>query len=408
MAEKIVVIGAGQAGAWIARSAREAGFDGSITMIGNEVHLPYERPPLSKDGLTCGEGAGYKPVFDAQEYAEMRIAVVTGEHVATIDREQRRVILESGRVYEYDKLAIATGGRARRPAFPGSDLPHVLKLRTLEDSAAIAARLRDAQHAVIVGGGWIGLEVAASARAHGVQTTVLEFADRVCARSVPPRISDYLKHVHQQEGVNILLNTSVDRIDCLDDGRLSVVLAGSNTVLEPADVVVLGAGLIPNVELAAHAGLEIDNGIVVDQRGATSDPLIFAAGDVAATPLSWAGRRIRLESWANAQNQAIAVGRNMAGIATGYDDLPWVWSDQYDLNIQISGIFDAGKVEMIRGYPESNNFTLFQTEGHRITAAVAVGNVKEAKLIKKLIKDRAEIDIEKFADMSNPIKQCML
>ncbi|WP_242540203.1 NAD(P)/FAD-dependent oxidoreductase [Trinickia mobilis] len=407
MTTNIVIVGGGQAGAWIARSAREAGFQGTVTLLGDEPHLPYERPPLSKAGL-LGTGAAYSPVFEREDYEKLDIRFEAGKRVIEIERPNRKVVCADGSQYPYDRLALATGGRARHPVFPGSDLPGVLTLRTVEDAAAIASRMREGGHAVIVGGGWIGLEAAAAALQRGMSVTLLESAERLCARSLPPFMSDFLLGAHLGHGVRVITRTSLSSIRAAEGGQLIATLATGAQDIEPADLVVLGVGLAPDVELAVRAGLHVDNGIVVDETGATSDPEIFAAGDVASLPLSWQQDRLRLESWANAQNQGIAVGRTMAGEPVRYDDLPWFWSDQYDMNIQMVGLFAPGRQEVLRGDPSMQRFSLFQLEEGRIVAAASVNAARDLKRARQLIKDAKVVDANALADSTIPINRLSL
>ncbi|WP_224031404.1 NAD(P)/FAD-dependent oxidoreductase [Paraburkholderia caribensis] len=406
MSTSIVIVGAGQTGAWIARSVREAGFDGNITLLGDEPHLPYERPPLSKAGMIGGESA-FAPVFERDEYEKLNISFEPGKRVVAIQRHERQVVCADGSQYLYDRLAIATGGRARRPAFPGSDMPGVMTLRTLEDATAISERLTEGGHALVIGGGWIGLEMAAAARQRGMSVTVLEAADRLCARSLPAFMSDYLLSAHVKEGVDVRTKTSLERIDAADDGRLIATLTNGDQ-LEPADLVVIGVGLIPNVELALEAGLHVNDGIVVDETGATSDPAIFAAGDVASIPFSWRENRLRLESWANAQNHGIAVGRAIAGESVKYDDLPWFWSDQYDMNIQMVGLFVPGLQEIVRGDPATRRFTLFQVDGSRIVAAASVNAARDLKRTRQIIKDGKTVNVPALADSTVPLERACI
>ncbi|WP_250537398.1 FAD-dependent oxidoreductase [Caballeronia sp. AZ10_KS36] len=405
MDTNIVIVGGGQAGAWVARSIREAGFAGTVTLLGDESHLPYERPPLSKAGL-LGTGEAYAPVFAREEYEKLDIRLELGKRVTAIDRALREVACADGSRYPYDRLALATGGQARRPIFPGNDLPGVLTLRTLADASAIATRMREGGHALVVGGGWIGLEVAAAARQRGMSVTLLEYAERICARSLPPFMSEYLLHAHLEHGVHVRTQTSLTSVRATDDGRLIATLAASDECIEPADLIVLGVGLAPHTELAVAAGLHVENGIVVDDTGATSDPAIFAAGDVACLPLSWQPDRLRLESWANAQNHAIAVGRTMAGDSSvRYDDLPWFWSDQYDLNIQMVGLFGPGREEVVRGDPSAHSFSLFQIENGRIVAAASVNAARDLKQAKQLIKKATVVDTASLADPAIPLNR---
>jgi len=407
MTTSIVVVGGGQAGAWIARSARDAGFEGTVTLLGDEAHLPYERPPLSKAGL-LGVGLSYSPVFEKEEYEKLGIRFESKKRVIAIERSARRVICADGTHYPYDRLALATGGQARRPIFPGSELPGVLTLRTVEDAAAIAARMRPGGHAVIVGGGWIGLEVAAAALQRGMSVTVLEGAERLCARSLPPFMSDFLLRVHSSRGVRVLTQTSTGRIRAGEGGKLIATPLTGESDVEPADFVVLGVGLVPDVELAVQSGLHVDNGIVVDETGMSSDPSIFAAGDVANFPLSWQSARLRLESWANAQNQGIAVGRTMAGEPVRYDELPWFWSDQYDMNIQMVGLFAPGRLEILRGDPAKGSFSLFQLEEGRIVAAASVNAARDLKRARQMIKSATVVDASALANSTISIDRVSL
>ncbi len=402
MTKRIVVVGGGQAGAWIARSAREAGFEGTVTLIGDESCLPYERPPLSKAGL-LGTGSAYAPVFEQDEYDRLGIRLEAGKRVIEIDRASRQVVCGDGSRYPYDRLALATGGRARRPAFPGNDLPGVLTLRTVDDAAAIAGRFRDNGHVLVVGGGWIGLEVASAARHRGMAVTLLESAERLCARSLPPFMSDFLHRVHVERGVEIRTGASLAALHAADDGRLVATLSNGGEPVESADLVVLGVGLVPEIDLAVAAGLQVENGIVVDETGATSDPHIYAAGDVACLPLSCHTGHLRLESWGNAQNQGMAVGRTMAGDTVHYDDLPWFWSDQYEMNIQMIGLFAAGRQEVIRGDSAKGSFLLFQLVDGQIVAAASVNAARDLKRARQLIKTARIVDATALADINIPL-----
>lgn len=400
MTSRIVVVGGGLAGAWIARAAREAGFAGPITLLTDERHLPYERPPLSKAGLM---GAGHEPLFTQEEYDLLEIEVQCEKHVVAIDRDECIVRCADGSIYPYDRLALATGGRARRPMFPGSDLPGVFTLRTREDGQAIAARLAAGGKALIVGGGWIGLEVAAAARERGTEVTLVESADRLCGRSLPRLMSDYLLAKHRDRGVDILLSASLMRLEQSGGHRLRATLTGGLGSIDEIDLVVLGVGLVPNVELALEAGLAVDNGVVVDKSGRTSDPDIFAAGDLANVQLSCSADRIRLESWAHAQNHGLAVGRAIAGIESDYDELPWFWSDQYDMNIQIAGLFAAGREEVLRGDLANGRFSLFQLENDRIVAVAAVNAARDLKRAKRMILSATSVSGGALADLAIPL-----
>jgi 3-phenylpropionate/trans-cinnamate dioxygenase ferredoxin reductase component len=392
----IVIVGAGQAGAWVARSLRDAGFAGSVTLVGSETHLPYERPPLSKRGLSIGEPA-FDLVFTREDYTNLRIDLVLGTSVISVDRDNRSILCSDGKYLVYDRLVLTTGGRARRPLFTGNDHPGVFTLRTIEDAAAISERLHVGRHMVVAGGGWLGLEVAASARARGLEVTVIEGAGRLCARSLPESLSTFLLNKHLSHGVDVKLGTSLTRLD-LENERLVGTTGGDSQELRPADLVVLGVGLEPNTEIAIKAGLNVDNGIVVDEYGSTSDPHIYAAGDVANLPCSWGGGRMRLESWANAQNHGIAVGRSVAGEKLAYDELPWFWSDQYDMNLQMAGIFAPGLREVWRGDPVGGSFSLFQVRHDRVVAAASINAPREFRQAKLLIKSMQKVDVTVLAD----------
>lgn len=326
---KTIVVGAGQAGAWVARTLREASPAARITLFGDESHLPYERPPLSKGVLS---GAVQHPPFllTRQEAQDLTIDVhleVTVEH---IDRAAKQVVLGDGRRHAYDKLVLATGGKARRLSVPGADSPSVYRLRNLSDCRVIAGMMQRGKSLVVMGGGWIGLEVAATCREAGLFVTVIEASERLCARSVPPEISDYLAHLHAREGVSILLAHQARGIVLNADGTLTVETSGGESRL--ADFVVAG---------------------------------------------------IRLESWANAQNQAIAVGRAVAGATSPYAEIPWFWSDQFGMNLQVLGVPGPGGERVVRGSLANDKFCIFQIDGGLLRSVIAVNMAREVKLAKR-------------------------
>jgi 3-phenylpropionate/trans-cinnamate dioxygenase ferredoxin reductase subunit len=272
-------------------------------------------------------------------------------------------------------------------------------LRTLDDARAISAGLSQGRHILIVGGGWIGLEVAATARAKGLTVTVVEAGDRLCGRSLPAQVSAFLLEEHRRNGVNVMLSRSVRALEQHEHGRLAVDIDGLASPLV-ADTVLIGIGLIPNTELAQDAGLAVSNGIEVDEQGRTSDENIYAAGDVTCFSSSWASGRLRLESWANAQNQGIVVGRAIAGEEVRYDDIPWFWSDQYDLQVQMIGLARQDATQIVRGSLEDRQFTLFQVAGGRITAAVSVNTPRDMRQAKRLMKKGTLVSVEDLADFS--------
>lgn len=392
----VVIVGAGQAGAWVARSLRLGGHEGGITLLGRELHAPYERPPLSK-GVLSGTEAHPPVLLDPQQCDALRVDFRPGVEVVDIDRSRHQVRCADGSVVPYGKLVLATGGRPRPLSCPGADLPHVHALRTIEDSRAIARQLVPGNRVLVIGGGWIGLEVAATARAKQVNVMLLEAGSRLCARSLPPRFSEFLLEKHREEGVEVRLSTTVSSITAGRQRALAVQLPGG---AQEFDAVVVGIGLLLETGLAEACGLEVRDGIVVDQTGRTSDPDIYAVGDVANQPSTWAGGRLRLESWANAQNQAIAVGKALAGEDVAYDEIPWFWSDQYNLNIQVLGM-PLNDVEGIqRGSVEAGQFSVFQFSGERLHSVISVNAPRDIKVAKRWLKQGTCPSPEVIADPS--------
>jgi len=378
----VVIIGAGQAGAWVARSLREAGHEGGITLLGREPHAPYERPPLSKAVLSGAEE--HPPVLlGPQQCDALRVDFRPGVEAVGIDRTGHQVSCADGSAVRYDKLVLATGGRPRALSCPGADLPGVHVLRTIEDSRAIASKLVPGHRLLVIGGGWIGLEIAATARQRQVDVTVLEAGPRLCARSVPPQLSDYLLAKHRKEGVDVRLSTTVASIGAGRERALAVPLDG---VAQEFDAVVVGIGLVLDTGLAEACGLEVRDGIVVDPSGRSSDPDIYAVGDVANQHNSWAGGRLRFESWANAQNQAIAVGKAIAGGEVVYDEIPWFWSDQYDLNLQVLGIPSNDLSGIVRGSVDEGAFSVFQVTADGLRSVIAMNAPRDIKVAKRWLK----------------------
>ncbi len=393
-AETIVIVGAGQAGGWAAKTLRAEGHAGRVVLIGAERHPSHERPPLSKAVLAGEAHPDTTHLFKPAEHDALDLDFRASARAIGIDRSAKRVTLAGGDAVAYDKLILTTGGTARRLPVPGGDLPRVLYLRTIEDSLAIGAALGPGKRLVVIGGGWIGLEVAATARKRGTAVTVVEGLDRLCARTVPPEISAFLRARHEREGVGIRLGAGVKSIE--DDGALVVRLADGGAL--EADAVVAGIGLEPDVALAREAGLAVDNGVVVDEQCRTSDPDVFAAGDCANTPLACLGRRVRLESWANAQNQAIVAAKAALGQDARYDELPWFWSDQYDVNLQILGLPARWSEPVVRGDPGSGSFSHFHLDGDRIVAIVSVNAPRDLRAAKKLVLTRKAVRPESLAD----------
>ena len=338
---RIVIVGAGECGTRTALRLRQLGFDGELTLIGNEPTLPYERPTLSKAVLT---GASPPAITSLDDLNTNAINWQTSSTVQSIDREQRRVLLSDGTTIPYDRLLIATGSRARKPAV--DDPSSVMTLRSLADANELRKKLNSKARLLVIGGGFIGLEVAASARSLDCEVTVVEFAHRLMSRVVPARVASVLQERHLEAGVDLRCGVAIDELEA-KSGSLRVVLSDGTTLT--ADVAVGGVGAIPNVELASLAGLTITNGIAVNEQLQTSDPYIFAAGDCCSFPHPlYGGERIRLEAWRNAIEHSEIAAQNLLGGTAVCDAVPWFWSEQYELSLQIAGLHAAADYEIVR------------------------------------------------------------
>lgn len=378
----VIIIGAGQAGAWVARRLRDKDPECAITLIGEEPWAPYERPPLSKESIA---GADEVPRFilSEEQAAALGVDLLLGTKVTSIDRARKQVLTCERGALPYDKLVIATGGSARRLSVPGGNLPGICYLRTWDDALRLRKRLKQARSLLVVGGGWIGLEVAATARKLGRSVVLVESGPRLCGRTVTPRLSDFLARQHALRGVEVKLSCELDGIELNDTGRFMVhTSAGTDEV----DLIAVGIGLQPNVELAVACGLEVSNGIVVDACGVTSDPDIYATGDVANQPVPGAGTRIRLESYANATNHAVAVADRIAGEPDQGLDVPWFWSDQFDFQLQVLGHPSNDGQWVTRGDEAQDKFCLFQVHEGRLQSAISVNMARELKIAKRWMK----------------------
>jgi 3-phenylpropionate/trans-cinnamate dioxygenase ferredoxin reductase subunit len=394
--ETIVIVGAGHAGGRAAQALRAAGFAGRVVLIGEEAYPPYERPPLSKELMVGNDGLEKARLHDPDYYEQQNIELHLNARVVKIDRGARRVETSDGTVLPYDKLLLTTGARVRRLPVAGVELDGVFYLRDFNDTQAIRARLGPATHVVVIGGGFIGLEMASSARTRGAAVTVLEATDRLMGRAVAPEIGRYFAELHRRHGVDVRLGAIVEAIG--GQGRVDhVLLRGGERI--KADVVVVGIGIQPNEEIAAEAGLAVDNGIVVDEFGRTSDPAIFAAGDVANQPNAFLGRRVRLESYQNAQDHAMAVARNMVGEPKPYRDSLWVWTDQYDVNLQMTGAPREWDSLVYRGDPNGAAFIVFYMRDGRIVAINTVNSGRDMRAAQRLMDSGAVIDP---AQLANP------
>ncbi|MFF7399421.1 NAD(P)/FAD-dependent oxidoreductase [Achromobacter sp. NPDC008082] len=405
-ARAIVIVGAGQAGGWAATTLRSRGYDGRVLLLGEEPHAPYERPPLSKAVLGGQAAAESTELFSAARLAELDIEFRPGIAATRLRVDDKQVDSSDGGSAAYDKLILCTGGRPVVPALPGVSSAAVHVLRTRDDALRLRAQLGPGKHVVIVGGGWIGLEVAATARQSGSRVTVLEQAARLCARSVQPGVSAHLAALHAAHGVEVRLGASLCAVHPQPDGRAVAELADGSAIA--ADAVVLGVGLQANDALARAAGIECDRGVLVDAYCRTSAPDVFAAGDVAVvvyggaahagavhTGAAHAGAagRVRLESWQNAQDQGAAAALSALGESVPYTPSGAVWSEQYDAMVQIVGFPALAASEVLRPQAESRALLSVALDaGSRIVAAVAVDAPRELRQLRKWIAQGAVLD----------------
>jgi NADPH-dependent 2,4-dienoyl-CoA reductase/sulfur reductase-like enzyme len=399
--QHIVIVGAGHAGGRAAEALRAAGHQGRITLIGNEQHPPYERPPLSKE-LLAGAIPHEKTYLNpASFYAEKDIALRLGTVVGAIDRKGQRIELSDGDTIPYDALLLTTGARARRLPLPGGDGKRVFYLRDIDDSLALRELLVEGARLAVIGAGFIGLEVAATARKRGAQVTVLELAPHPLARVAAPELGEYLAQLHRAKGVDLKTGVKVTAIE--DTGNeLRILLDGAPSV--SADYAAIGIGAQPNIELAQAAGIEIRDGIIVDEFGRSSDPAIFAAGDVTRHLNPLLGRHIRLEAWQNAQNQGIAVAKAMAGGEQPFSEVPWFWTDQYETNLQMAGAPDKWDRVIFRGAPSDPGFTLFQLLDGKVVAAVTVNNARDMRFGRLLIQNGKIVDPALLSDKTTKLQ----
>ena len=401
----IVIIGAGQAGGRAAAGLRHHGFGGRITIVGEERHPPYERPPLSKQVLTGEREPDSTHLSDRGFYDEQNIELRLGVRVTAIDRAGQLLKLDDGAQLAYDRLVIATGSRARRLALPGFDLAGVCYLRGIDDSIEIRDAMTPGTRVAIVGAGYVGLEVAAAAVKRGCSVTILEATDTCLGRVVAPEVARFYAAIHRGRGVSLQFGAGVAACDG-NGGRVGRVLCADGLEID-ADVVVVGIGATPNVELAPAAGLAVENGITVDEYGRTSDPVIHAVGDVTNHPNALLGRRLRLESWQNAQNQAACVARAMCGASAPYAEVPWFWSDQYDLNLQIVGVAERWDRLVVRGDMAGRCFSAFYLDRGKLVAANAVNNPRDIPVARRLIAANATIDADTLADPQTSLRELL-
>jgi 3-phenylpropionate/trans-cinnamate dioxygenase ferredoxin reductase component len=401
----LVVIGASYAGIQGALSARDAGYAEPITVVADEAWLPYQRPPLSKDFLTELATEESLVLRDKAFFDNKGINLILGVRATEIDRQSRTVLLGGRSALSFDKLLIGTGSHARKLAVPGADLGGVRYLRTMQDAIELKASLRDASEIVVVGGGFIGLEVAASTGKLGKKVTVLESASRLLERAVSPAVSEFLLDMHLQHGVDVRLGETVVSIDG-QNGRVTSVSCGNSARIR-ADLVLVGVGGLPNDQIAKDAGLDCSNGIAVDDHGRSSDPDIFAAGDCATHYNTFAGDWLRLESVQNAQDQAKAAGLAIAGSSGPYGSVPRFWSDQYDAKLQIVGISRNFDDHAIRGSVEDGKFSVFYYRQGRLIAVDSVNRSGDQMAARRMIAGGISPDPDQIRDGSFDFKSLL-
>jgi len=399
---RVVIVGAGHAGGSAAAFLRQYGHTGPIVLIGDEPLLPYQRPPLSKAWLKGEADAESLALKPADWYAQAGVSLRLGGVVMRIDREARVVHLASGETAAYDALILATGARARALPIPGADLAGVLSLRTAADAELLKAALGPGKRLAVVGGGYVGLEAAASARALGSHAMVIERESRVLARVACETLSTFFQDYHTAHGVAFELNAGVEAFEGLDGHVTGIRFTDGRTLA--CDVALVGVGAIPNDELAKEAGLDCANGVVVDLQARTSDARIFAIGDVSNRPLGLYDRQVRLESVPNALEQAKQAAAAIVGRAGPTPEVPWFWSDQYDLKLQIAGMpFDADQI-VVRGDVAAAKFAVFHLKGDLVQAVEAVNAPPEFMAGKQLIARRTPVSASRLADLTISMK----
>ena len=398
----IVVVGAGHCAGQLVARLRAEGHQGAITMVGAETYPPYQRPPLSKNYLAGEVGVERVLLRPESFYTENDITLRLGARVGEIDLEGRRAFLDNGDALDYRQLVFATGATVRRLKVPGADLAGIGYLREIADSDAIRASMEEGARLVVVGGGYIGLEVASVAARKGVRVTVVETEPRLMSRVVSPETSAHYLDMHREAGVDVRTDLRVSAFE--GEASVSRVRCADGSAFD-ADYVVVGIGIAANDALAVSAGLDTDNGVVVNEFGATSHPGVWAAGDCSSHPSALYGRRIRLESVHNAMSQAKVVAANISGKQTPYDEAPWFWSDQYDARLQIVGLAEGADERVLRGDPAGGAFTVFHLCGGTVIAAETVNGMRDHIVCRKLVGGRARPSQGALADLDVALKE---
>ena len=406
MKPAVLIIGAGQSASQTVDALRRKGFEGSLTLVGEEPELPYQRPPLSKKFLSGALARDRMPIRHQSFYDDHGVDLRLGRRAMSIDRATRRVQLDDGSTLPYDTLVLATGSRPRQVTVPGSDLAGIHSLRTMADADRLRDEARPGRSAVIVGGGYIGLEVAATCRELGVEVTVLEMADRVMNRVVCEPVSRFFHEEHERHGVRLVLGARMEEFLAGADGRVRAVRCTDGSE-HAADFVVIGIGVVPTDELARASGLACDNGIVVDEHCRSSDPAIYAIGDCSNHPSPHYGMRVRLESVDNAFEQANSAAANIMGTPTVHDRVPWFWSDQYHHKLLIVGLAQGHDRMVLRGDPAKHSFSCCYLRQGELVAIDTINQAKDQMAARKLIAARFRPDPAMLADPAIALRDCL-
>ena len=395
--ENLLIIGAGQSAIQCISTLKKEGYSGSITLVGEEEHLPYQRPPLSKGFLEDSLNKERLYFKKLEFFTENKVQLYLGLSAEKLEIDNQKVYLSDNSVLEFDKLVFATGSRVRLLDFPGSELKSIFYLRDLDDAEAIKKDLETSDNIVIIGAGYIGLEAAAIAAKKNKIVTIIEMADRVMNRTVDPQISEYYLNLHRSYGVKFHFNTSLETINKVSDS-LEVVCSDGTKV--KADSVLIGAGVVPNIELAEEAGIHCDNGIVVDEVGQTNFKNIYACGDCTNHPNKILNKNLRLESVHNAMEQAKTVASSLMNNPMEYNQVPWFWSDQYDHKLQIVGLSGDHDMVTMRGNTHDAKFMLFYTKDEELIAVDAINNPKEFLISRKLVANKVKIKPKIISDLN--------
>ena len=396
----IVIIGAGQAAGQCIMSLKKMGNENPIVLIGEESHPPYQRPPLSKSYLEGKVGLERVYMKDKEFYKENGVELLANTLVTKIDRENKKILTSNGKEISYEKLVICTGSRVRKIDIGEKDLNNVFYLRTIDDVNSLKEGIKDAKNISIIGAGYIGLEVAAVANGLGMNVSVFEMADRSMNRTVDPEISYYFENLHKEKGVAFYFSSQIREFN--GEGSISSIEIEDGTKID-TDILVIGVGILPNQELAEESGLDCDNGIIVDNRGRTSDPSIFSSGDCTNHPNKFLNKRIRLESVQNALEQSKVVAANLVGVDKTYEEIPWFWSDQYDQKLQIVGMPDQYD-EIVRRDSQVG-FSLFYLKESTIISVTTVNNPREFLICKKLVEKKVKISSDILKDESKDLNE---